>query len=426
SVRFTPAWPEQADSNAKGEDHMLTLRAPVGPVAAVRLEVLPDETYDGLVTRGKHSYFNMKITLAVQRAGEATPQPLPIAEAYGECATETYANGYTNVSVRDNWRSARHLARERQSAIYLLAQPTVLAETDRLVVSVTNAAAARVRVSVSPFGLRLPAEAMPAAVRAAFAASNPSPEQDTLLAAEYFRGNGSPVAGEFAAALRELHSIAECRGGRAFTMVTVAAEPRVTRVLARGNWQDEKGEIVSPEPPRFLTNGDDKARSRLREKRDASKASGATIPVLPSRAATDAPRQTRLDLAQWIASRENPLTARTFVNRLWKQFFGTGLSSTVDDLGMQGEYPSHPELLDWLAVEFIDRGWDVKAMVRLIVTSATYRQSSKNRPELRSSSPFTGPLQTTRASSPPSACRLCRHSSNSRNSPRGPPSTGCC
>jgi hypothetical protein len=81
-------------------------------------------------------------------------------------------------------------------------------------------------------------------------------------------------------------------------------------------------------------------------------------------------------------SRSNPLTARTFVNRLWKQFFGTGLSSIVDDLGTQGEYPSHPELLDWLAVDFMDRGWDVKAMVRTIVTSATYRQSSTYRPEL--------------------------------------------
>jgi hypothetical protein len=70
------------------------------------------------------------------------------------------------------------------------------------------------------------------------------------------------------------------------------------------------------------------------------------------------------------------------VNRLWRQFFGTGLSAFVDDIGTQGEYPSHPELLDWLAVDFMDKGWDMKAMVRLIVTSATYRQSSNFRPEL--------------------------------------------
>ena len=88
-------------------------------------------------------------------------------------------------------------------------------------------------------------------------------------------------------------------------------------------------------------------------------------------------RLTRLDLARWITSPENPLTARVFVNRLWKQFFGTGISSLVEDLGAQGEWPVHPELLDWLAVEFRDGGWDVKHMVKLMVMSAAYRQDSR-------------------------------------------------
>jgi hypothetical protein len=87
---------------------------------------------------------------------------------------------------------------------------------------------------------------------------------------------------------------------------------------------------------------------------------------------------TRLDLAKWLVSPQNPLTARVFMNRLWKQFFGAGLSLQVEDLGAQGEVPSHPELLDWLAVEFRESGWDIKHMVRLLVTSATYRQSSAN------------------------------------------------
>jgi hypothetical protein len=143
----------------------------------------------------------------------------------------------------------------------------------------------------------------------------------------------------------------------AFTTVTVATTPALTRVLPRGNWQDESGAVVLPSPPRFLLA-------------DGGAAIGG------------GPRQTRLDLANWIVSRDNPLTARAFVNRLWKQFFGTGLSAIVDDLGSQGEYPSHPELLDWLAADFMDRGWDVKAMVRTIVLSATYRQSSTYRPEL--------------------------------------------
>jgi hypothetical protein len=95
----------------------------------------------------------------------------------------------------------------------------------------------------------------------------------------------------------------------------------------------------------------------------------------------------RLGLAQWLVDRQNPLTARVTVNRAWQLYFGTGLVKSAEDFGRQGQWPTHPELLDWLAAEFMDSGWDVKRLHRLIVTSSTYRQSSAVTPELLARDP---------------------------------------
>jgi mono/diheme cytochrome c family protein len=95
----------------------------------------------------------------------------------------------------------------------------------------------------------------------------------------------------------------------------------------------------------------------------------------------------RLDLARWLVDRGNPLTARVTVNRMWQRYFGAGLVETENDFGTQGALPTHPELLDWLAVEFMERGWGLKAMHRRIVTSATYRQASRARAELAAADP---------------------------------------
>ncbi|MBE2286190.1 MAG: DUF1553 domain-containing protein [Prosthecobacter sp.] len=134
---------------------------------------------------------------------------------------------------------------------------------------------------------------------------------------------------------------------------------RTVRILPRGNWMDESGEVVKASLPSYLPK---------------PKIEGRDL--------------TRLDLAQWLVSKENPLTARNVMNRLWKQFFGTGLSKVLDDLGAQGEPPVNPALLDWLACEFMDSGWDLQHMIRLIVTSNTYQQVSTSTKELTAADPY--------------------------------------
>ena len=138
-----------------------------------------------------------------------------------------------------------------------------------------------------------------------------------------------------------------------------AATPRTVRILPRGNWMDETGEVMKPAFPAYLPQ-----------------------PAIEGR------EPNRLDLAQWLVSQDNPLTARVVMNRLWRQFFGMGLSKVLDDLGAQGEPPANPELLDWLACEFMDSKWNMKHMVRTIVTSATYRQTSVATPELAAADPY--------------------------------------
>jgi hypothetical protein len=184
-------------------------------------------------------------------------------------------------------------------------------------------------------------------------------KDDAARLREYFLTYQAPEA--MRAAHRELELLQTRKEDLVKTIPTAMVmadlkKPRETFVLARGDYRNQT-EKVQPGVP-------------------------AVLPPLPEGAPLD-----RLTLAKWLVDPSHPLTARVAVNRYWQTYFGYGIVKTQEDFGVQGEPPTHPELLDWLATEFVRTGWDVRAMQRLIVTSATYRQTSKTTPQLTERDP---------------------------------------
>ena len=229
------------------------------------------------------------------------------------------------------------------------------AGTNNILVKVVNLQGA----SHFTFNHEVPGLAQPKADIAALLLTSPRlTSGDAARIRAYYRRARSP---EWKSLFDQVALYREENSGieRAIVTTLVAKERgqmRETFMLARGEY-DKPGEKVEPGVP-------------------------AILPPLPAGAPTN-----RLGFAQWLLDPTHPLTARVTVNRFWQQFFGTGLVKTAEDFGVQGERPSHPELLDWLATEFMESGWDMKHLQRLIATSATYRQSSRIEPELLASDP---------------------------------------
>jgi hypothetical protein len=344
-----------------GDAVQVKLPLKAGWLAALRLELLPDEQHGGSILRGGGETTSLTLSASLQREGSAETMKIEFYHADADHKEKHYANGFAIPGVRDRWTTSRAHRQSPQTGVWLLAKPLGVRPGDTLVVSLGKSAFGCVRLAVSPFASVEPLRPLVAdRLREALAGSvKGGPRAARLLLHQtYLLSTGwEPEA--FARFKQYQREMLECRGGRSPTLVTVSGAPRTTRVLPRGDWQNESGELVEPAPPHFL----------------------------PPPPEAGARRLTRLELARWLVSRENPLTARTIMNRLWKQFLGNGISAVVDDLGAQGEWPTHPELLDWLAVEFMESGWDLKHMVGLIVTSATYRQDSRPRPELSDQDP---------------------------------------
>ncbi len=185
-------------------------------------------------------------------------------------------------------------------------------------------------------------------------------ESQQVQIRDYYRKNVTPD-GELEELFTELADVQQKRNTLEASFITTLVmqertEPRGAYVLERGEYQ-HKSEQVYPQTP-------------------------AVLPVM----ATDAPVN-RLGLAEWLLSPEHPLTARVAINRFWQNIFGTGIVETSEDFGTQGTPPVHPELLDWLATEFVASGWDIQEMLKLMLTSSTYRQSARLTPEKRQRDP---------------------------------------
>jgi hypothetical protein len=327
-------------------------------VTGVRLEVLthPSLANNGL-SRANGNFVLSEIEFDWVAGPDSKPERLEVKRAEADFSQANFPiaaaidrNATTGWAVDGHQKPADH------KAVFALTKPRDPSPGAKLVVRMRHESqfpkhnVGRFRFSLS--GVDEPTlsdAALPVAVVDAIkvpAADRTPAQRDALK--QHFRGTAprlDPIR-------RELAEAEKLREGlvKSFpqTLVTTAVAPRMIRILPRGNWLDESGEIVEPAVPASLN------------------------PL-----GVEGRRATRLDLARWLVAAENPLTARVFVNRLWKLTFGQGLVRTVEDLGTQGELPSHPELLDWLAVDFRESGWDIKRIHKQMVMSATYRQSSQ-------------------------------------------------
>jgi hypothetical protein len=355
-------------ANPEKDVYTVTLKTDRQSITGIRLEAL---THPSLANKGlSKANGNFVLTgfeVSVTAAGQAEAQPVKIAKAFADFAQQGFpVENAIDADPATGWAVEGHAKPADHAAVFVFDKPVPGGEGTTLTVVLRHESQyaghniGRFRLSLtSAENPPAPGGGLPATVAEALAidADKRTPAQKEAVSA-HFRS----VAPELKT---EREQVAKLDNDRKkltetfpTTLVTTAVPPRTIRILHRGNWLDDTGEVMTPAVPAFLPPLGVKDR-----------------------------RATRLDLAEWVASRDNPLTARVFVNRLWKVMFGQGIVKTLDDFGTQGALPTHPELLDWLAVEFVESGWDVKHVLRLMALSNTYRQSSAASKEARERDP---------------------------------------
>lgn len=354
STKLDPAGAIQADKTLGKGESLSFLADPVGlpALAAVKITVETSEieagTLPSLLGKSLLPVFSIRSS-----TGQTKALTVLAAEAIGK--RPLYRGGSEVPGLAGEWRLPKSLPEGVPlESVWLIKDPTALAPGDQLVVRWSGDNMLPLRVSLSPFAALDPLDSAQGIASLLVPIDKRNPAQ-LRAAGELFLFSTRQNRPAYDQAHLFATKLQEYDKGKAWTMVTESIpNPLTVRVLPRGNWQDETGAVVLPSTPSFL----------------------------PGRMESTAEKRlTRLDLANWIVSDANPITARTVMNRLWAEFFGSGLSAAVDDLGSQGEWPSHLELIDWLASEFRSSGWDMKHMIRLIVSSKTYRQDSNLRKE---------------------------------------------
>ena len=346
------------------DTYTVTLETSLESITAVRIETL---THTSLPKngpgRGDNGNFVLsEVTVAAAPAsGNAKPSPIKITSAVADHSQEGYSiSNAIDGNPKTGWaiNTKTGSPNVNRQAIFFPAKPIAHPGGSRLVLSMAhngesaNYLVGRFRVSVStaaPADLKIPG---PILAIARTARDKRSKAQQAQLVDAY-RGTDSGRK-QLSDTLIDLKKRRDAINKAIPTTLVLRErkQPRQTHIHIRGDFL-RKGARVLPGVPEVLP---------------------------PMKTAV--PVGTRLDLAGWLFEPGHPLTARVTVNRFWQRFFGLGFVETENDFGLQGDPPSHPLLLDWLASEFIRRGWAVKDLHRLIVTSATYRQSSATRPEL--------------------------------------------
>ena len=348
--------------NPKNDDYTIELETDVASITGIRLEAIahPSFTNKGLARSDSGNFVLTRFSVAAKPPGQESLAELKIAKAVADFQQGSLAiAGTLDTNPNTGWavfnKADMTITRH---AVYTFNKPLTAGAGTRLTVKLFHESAhlfhniGRFRLAVTNLKTPKLSGSSNTDQRLAKALVKPANDRnpaDKKFISEEFRKRDPKVAklnAQIAKATKQLDAVSK-QAVRTMVMRD-RATPRETYVLVRGVW-----------------NAPDKSQQLQPTTLDC-------LPPLPQAAPKN-----RLTLANWLVANENPLTARVTVNRIWQQIFGRGLVPTIEDFGSQGDRPTHPQLLDWLATEFVKSKWNTKALVKTIVMSQTYQQSSK-------------------------------------------------